>query len=437
MSNFRAVVATGAAHASGTLLLWPGKNLRTGERKFSAQFSDITSLESDLLRVASAVYACDLAFKRGEREDVVRNIDLTIPVSNYQAFKATADELEVILWLLSDDNWRLTFKRGNGTPEVARTWPEMSGKTILFSGGIDSFSAVVELIEEHGANAVHLASHYTGNLVIRQCQLDLYSYIEKQLGKPLWTAIRTGAKNAHQAPFPTDQQREDTQRTRSFMFLCIAALAARRSGHHELVMIAENGQMAIHIPLTEARIGPFSTHTAHPEFVRRLGSWLSTILDTDFTLNNPYLYQTKAEVVKRIAAKHSSALKQTISCWRASRVSQFNHCGECIPCLIRRIALESNNLLWKEYQRNLLVENIKALAEDDEGKRNLVDLLSFAYTFSLASSAELEQRFPALINEDIDLLKAIAMYKRFAKEAAAVLKGYKWITELMPASTSS
>ncbi len=81
----------------------------------------------------------------------------------------------------------------------------------------------------------------TANRVTRQSQIDLYDYIKEHLGEPQWTAIRTGGRKVVDADFPSDQDREETQRTRSFMFLAIAALAARRSGHHELVVIAENG----------------------------------------------------------------------------------------------------------------------------------------------------------------------------------------------------
>ena len=69
----------------------------------------------------------------------------------------------------------------------------------------------------------------------------------------------------------------------------------------DVVVIAENGQMAIHLPLTTARIGGFSTHTAHPEFVRMMGKLLSTLLDYPIRIENPFLYMTKAEVVAAVA----------------------------------------------------------------------------------------------------------------------------------------
>jgi hypothetical protein len=201
VSGYSAVVAEGSHVPSGTLLLWPDKNLRTGEKDFSEKYTDTTSLETDLLRLASAIYACDLAFKRGVREEIVRSIDLVIPVVNYQAFKAIKDDLELALWILSDDNWTIKFKRSDGTPEPANKWPAKKGKTVLFSGGVDSFAGAVELIERKGADAVHLASHFTANSVTRQSQRDLYDYIGESLGKPQWTAIRTGGKKTPEADF--------------------------------------------------------------------------------------------------------------------------------------------------------------------------------------------------------------------------------------------
>src|SRR5439155_6051211 len=68
---------------------------------------------------------------------------------------------------------------------------------------------------------------------------------------------------------PTDLEHdeESSQRTRSFVFLVLSALTARRTGAREIVYVAENGQLAVHLPLTTARIGAFSTHTAHPNFL--------------------------------------------------------------------------------------------------------------------------------------------------------------------------
>jgi 7-cyano-7-deazaguanine synthase in queuosine biosynthesis len=426
MSNFVAKVgSSGGSEAAGILLLVPGENLRTGLDDFKNEYSDFTTLEEDMLTVASAIYACDLAFKRGDREEITRSISLEIPVINYHAFRSTKAELELLLWTLSHDNWTIKFSRIDGQPESKREWPKDKGVTILFSGGVDSFAGALELLIARGYGNVQLASHVTANPVTRQSQDELLSYLETRFkGGVKRIALRSGGRNKGKYLFPSDADREDTQRTRSFMYLSVAALAARRSGHNELVVIAENGQMAIHLPLSVARVGAFSTHTAHPEFVAQAASFFTRILDRELKVSNPFLYKTKSEVVASIPTVDRGALSQSVSCWRGARVPSFKHCGDCVPCLVRRIAFESNNIFLAEYKNDLFAQDVPNLDENNEGKRNLVELAEFTQAFASKSDAELEQVFPDLISTDFDRTVAIAMYRRFATEAKTVLSKY-------------
>ena len=50
---------------------------------------------------------------------------------------------------------------------------------------------------------------------------------------------------------------ESSQRTQLFPFPDTGRALCRRVGHQSIVVIAENGQMAVHLPATEGRIGPF------------------------------------------------------------------------------------------------------------------------------------------------------------------------------------
>ncbi len=118
---------------------------------------------------------------------------------------------------------------------------------------------------------LQLASHYTASPSVAGSQRALFEYLRQSFpGRVSRVAARVTGQSAPDLPFPSDEAREPSQRTRSFMFLVIGAIVARRTGFHEMLMIAENGQMAIHLPLTPGRIGAFSTHTAHPEFVHEM-----------------------------------------------------------------------------------------------------------------------------------------------------------------------
>jgi 7-cyano-7-deazaguanine synthase in queuosine biosynthesis len=419
-----------------SLKLRPGVNLVTGEKEFKSRFGTPTSLEADVLTAASAIYAADLAFRRGERSNFQRQINLTIPVINRPAFQNVAEELRTALWRVSNDAWTLNFVQREGTPETARMWLRGGeGKVLLFSGGLDSMAAAVFYGE--AGEQVHLASHVTANPVIRNAQQGAFTYLHDRFAdqfvyRPFRVSCTDRTKDGF--PFPKDSNRESTQRTRSVLFLALAALVARRNGVEDVVVIAENGQMAIHLPLTTARIGAFCTHTAHPEFVQMMSALLSTLLNYPINIENPFLYRTKAEVVAATVERHREVIENTVSCWKALRVGgDKKHCGYCVPCLSRRIALETHGLELSEYQMDLLRVQVSGLDADHEGKRNLVEMIEFVRTFGGSlSQADLEWEYPdLLLGEEIDPSAAVEMYRRFAREALDVFNRYPSVKTMM------
>jgi 7-cyano-7-deazaguanine synthase in queuosine biosynthesis len=415
------------------LLLRPNKNLINGSKEFLRQFSEISSLELDLLNVASAIFACDLAFKRGERENIARQIDLNIPVINFAIFSAVREEIRFALLVLSHDAWNINFIPANGSPEPNRSWTMNNpAALLLFSGGLDSFSAAIDFGER--LERVELVSHVTANPIVKGTQETLYSYLQEKFpDKFNRISFHVTGRKSDGFAFPSDQDREESQRTRSFMFLTLAALTARRKGIRHVVYLAENGQMAIHLPLTAARISAFSTYTAHPEFLHKMQDILRKVLNFPLTIQNPYLYETKAEVIANLVKNHQDIICKTISCWKASRVmGNVNHCGICVPCLIRRIALESNGLVLPEYKIDLLRQDVSALDSNNEGKRNLAELGEFIKVFEMAQSqAELEATYPELVNQYFNGEQAVSMYQRFATEARDVLNSYPTIRKFL------
>ena len=436
MARSATVIVRGETSENGSLKLRPGVNFITGEKEFKSWFKTPTSLEVDVLTVASAIFAADLAFQRGERSNFQRQIHLTIPVVNRPAFQHVAEDFRTALWRVSNDAWTLNFVQREGAPETNPMWMrEGEGKVLLFSGGLDSMAAAI-LYGEAGEQT-HLASHVTANPVIRNAQQNTFGYLNDRFPaqfsyRPFRVSCTDRTKEGF--PFPKNSERESTQRTRSMLFLALAALVARRNGVEDVVVIAENGQMAIHLPLTTSRIGAFSTHTAHPEFIQMMNELLSTLLDYPINIQNPFLYMTKAEVVAATVKRHREVIEGTVSCWKASRVGgDKKHCGYCVPCLSRRIALETHGLELPEYQTDLLREEVSSLGIEHEGKRNLVEMIEFVSTFSGSrSQADLESEYPdLLLGEEIDATAAVEMYRRFARETLDVFDHYPSVKAIM------
>jgi 7-cyano-7-deazaguanine synthase in queuosine biosynthesis len=244
--------------------------------------------------------------------------------------------------------------------------------------------------------------------------------------------LNKGCKLTHHSYFVSARDKnsfehavENSQRTRSLLFLTLAAITASRLGRREIVVIAENGQMAIHLPLNSARIAAFSTHTAHPDVLVQMQLFLRGAFGIEFVIQNPYVLKTKKEVIAPIVEMAPETILHSNSCWKNSRMTKgATHCGECIPCFIRRIAIESYQPDKTAYGRDVFKEKIGDLKPSDEGRRNLADLAELTLKFEKMSDAELYDEWPELYSENIDAPATIEMYRRAAAESRAILAKY-------------
>jgi 7-cyano-7-deazaguanine synthase in queuosine biosynthesis len=389
----------------------------------------VSSLESDLLLIGASVFAADRASVRQPREDYGRRIDLSIPVVNIARLLPLIPPIELVLRSLSNDGWRLGFRESRGDLEAERDVPNSQGRTLLFSGGLDSLAAAIEFSRDR--QQLQLVSHVTRNQVTDRGQQELVRLL-RDAGTILPHFQFFVSSSSSNGPQGIDHDVESSQRTRSFLFLILGALAARRANHHELLYMAENGQMAISLPLTQGRIGAFSTHTAHPDVLMQMGALLSTALRMPLRVVNPYVHRTKAEVVRVIAAALPNAIPASNSCWRNARLwGGATHCGECIPCFIRRIAIEIGGNDNTPYARDPWREPIAGMPEDDEARRNLADLTEFVVRIEGNSDEEMMSEWPELHSANVDAHAVIEMYRRFAREARTVLKRYPALASLL------
>ena len=145
--------------------------------------------------------------------------------------------------------------------------------------------------------------------------------------------MKLSARRKTDAVFPG---LESSQRSRTLLFVGAACVVAAVGGSNQ-VWLNENGIMALHLPLTAARIGSLSTHTASPPIVERMRALASDVLGGQLRVDNHLVAMTKPEVVERAVALGAGAqLQDTVSCWSIGRTR--THCGICAPCLIRRIS---------------------------------------------------------------------------------------------------
>lgn len=297
----------------------------------------------DLAILSAAVTAADTRISRAtESQDTwTREIDLYVPVSDVVLFQTQANLIERILAFLTGDRWRIYFrarlKAYAALVDKKQLKVASFDSICLFSGGLDSFIGAIDLLDA-GLNPLFV-SHYWENSTSSQeiCAQRVGSIYGDM--DPRHVRARVGFANG----LVKGSESETTTRGRSFLFFGMAVLAA--SGLNDpAIIIPENGLISLNVPLDPLRLGAWSTRTTHPFYLAR---WQELLVGLGIagTLENPYRFMTKGEMVKACANQQllQKYATETISCssiskGRWKKLSK-GHCGHCTPCLIRRASL--------------------------------------------------------------------------------------------------
>lgn len=286
----------------------------------------------DFLSIALAAFAADRFVLRSQAADGwTREIELTVELSYPAPWNTNRKELQRILKFLTGDFWKLKFQSGGAPVPTFDTQLNLGGVDCicLFSGGLDSFIGVADLL--HAGRDPLVVSQPA------RVEVGYQNALATVLGIP--DERRFGRSPVERY----DGGYEPSTRARSILFLAYGLIAA--SAYSELhgrrmeLIVPENGFIALNPPLTLRRIGSLSTRTTHPYFLDQLqGLWDSVGLRVD--IENPYRGRTKGEMMAR--CRHPAARRnfvRTYSCGKGKRLNM--QCGSCLPCLIRRAAFHA------------------------------------------------------------------------------------------------
>jgi len=169
--------------------------------------------------------------------------------------------------------------------------------------------------------------------------------------------------------------------------------------------------------------------------VQRIQNLFRAILDNDrFEISNPFNYKTKAEVFAVMPEELQRRADLSASCWMISRNAEGKHCGYCVPCISRRIAIEYNGHKFNEYETDIFKTDVSKLPETKDQKRNLIDYLEFILKFRSVTKANrlnILNTFPELYNPAINPDDAIDLYKRVSEQSFEVLNRYPKVMKLI------
>lgn len=294
---------------------------------------------ADLLNLATAVFTADVTIFRDFGEDRWgREITLHLPVEAPALWTGAAGIVTDLLGFLTGDRWSLEV-RGR-EPDEAERVPlpgERPEAVSLFSGGLDSLVGAIDLLA--GGRRVALVGHYGAGMT-RTYQGRVAEVLDQAYpGRASLLLF-----HAQPPPIAGSDGREQTMRSRSFLFFALGVGVASRVAAGVPLYIPENGLISLNVPLTVARSGSLSTRTTHPYYVGKFRDLLAA-LGLDHPLVLPYRFKTKGEMLRECAAQKTlaAATPLTMSCahsegGRWEGTSPGVHCGYCYPCLIRRAA---------------------------------------------------------------------------------------------------
>lgn len=425
-----------------TLLMLTGR-LQNVNRKIEAietrMVADLPNHLRDLLDIATYVFMADRIVSRGGAtlpnmgSNWRRRFRFSIAVRDPEHWNApdVKSALEDLLGFLSDDRFRFDFFKSDELPtfpsRLALTSigspPSRYDQVLMFSGGLDSLAGAVRELARTNDRIV-LVSHQSSDWVFSR-QRDLASTLSANFpGRVLHVPVEiTMGRALHDAEF--------TQRTRTFLFFAIGSVVAEAMGCAR-IRFFENGIMSFNLPIAPQIVGSRATRSTHPLALAQMSAFASNVLGHPFEVANPFIWQTKAEVV-RLIDQHgqSDLIARSISCTHIRKSGQRAHCGECAQCLHRRFGTLAAGLSHKDpvegYDVELLAENRMGVAS----RSMCLNLVASALDYPRLSVAGFMNKYAgevlgaakALLDESIDatVQRTYELHSRYGAEVGKVI----------------
>lgn len=322
-----------------------GADLKVRPERLGAYcHSELPPRLDDLMLVAASVAYADRAITRRAARSWRRELELVVPVQevDFWGRPGVARSLTGVLGLLTGDGWTVRFaKRRVPLPferqQTSLPFPGRPAAVMPFSDGLDSL-AVARLTAATQPDA-GLILVTTGNLP----DTDLGWRVRHLNGR--YHRVSVPFELAQRGSM--EQLREQSYRSRGFVFGVMAGIAAHLLGA-ERAVVPESGQGALGPWLT-----PVGNETPdfrmHPLYTDRLAAFLRLVLGQALRFEHPRLWSTKGETLAKLrAAGLDGGWSNTRSCARdARRVhrdGKHRQCGVCASCLLRRQSLMAADL---------------------------------------------------------------------------------------------
>ena len=307
----------------------------------------------DLLLLAMMVFAADTFIEResSSQDGWTREINVDLPVHQPEMWENQSDSFRNLLKFLTGDFWDITFRpRPKGRVFVqssAKRRTDDQQFISLFSGGLDSLIGAIDRASQK-KSLLLIGQSISSDWITIEAQNKLSDKLNNHFKNIPIEHMRAGIEFYSRDFERKEHDKENTQRSRSFLFYSIANLVGSCFNGSKSIWVPENGLISLNVPLDFTRLGALSTRTVHPFTLGLMNSILQNI-GSNCQLENPYQFKTKGEMVRGCMEEKllKKLFEQSMSCSHPYAVrferEEAGHCGYCVPCLIRRASLMGMN----------------------------------------------------------------------------------------------
>jgi 7-cyano-7-deazaguanine synthase in queuosine biosynthesis len=388
----------------------------------------------DLLEIAAYVYCADQATSRGGKnvdgfgDAWRRHFCFKIPVRRLSFWKRAevGTVLRETLEFLSDDYFDFEFVSGKSAPRMQQYFPNLVPDgpgdgvegVVLFSGGLDSLAGAVEEAVAQKRRVLLVTHKPTEKL--NGVHAKLQALLKAKAGNfaPTHLYVRINKDSA--------LNKDYTQRTRSFLYAAVGATVAQMQGL-DLLRFYENGVVTMNLPVCAQVVGSRATRTTHPRVLAGFEKLFSLVAGSPFRVQNPFLWDTKADVVERILKQGCGELiGASVSCahtWLFSH--EYPHCGTCSQCIDRRVGIVAAEAEGYDPAGKYKSDVFTGVRPSDEDRMMVATYVERANEIAkLGNATELIARYPEVVGM-LDFLegkpaaaaaKVLELHKRHAQE---------------------
>lgn len=374
-------------HAPGK----PDTNINIQLPDFIGYVYHLPDRVKDLLEMAAYIYAADRKTHRGNLDAVEyqkwdRSFHFVFLVRDYVFWSRTdvqASLSDALQFMSGDKNYEFTFQEMGFDPPMSlfdkeefSIAPDKATSIILFSGGLDSLTGVVDRLKNTDEN-ICLISHQSKQPESARTQKKLIEALNQKYNH----------RCRHFKFFCNlkgERAVEETQRTRSFLYSAIAfavAGAFSQSGFY----FYENGITSINFSKRQDLINARASRTTHPKTLGLVEKFLNLFSpDNPVKIYHPYLFKTKTDIVSTLVdLGERDLISSSVSCSRTfQNTTQNSHCGQCSQCIDRRFAMYSSSAEDYDEQGIYGFDFLKDNLEDGKTKTTLIDYVRLALKFS-------------------------------------------------------